>query len=756
MFRRWSHAFAAGLLLAAFARSDLRAQTRRALLIGINHYPAPPGADTAGWVGPSGRARVPDLDGAVNDVAAMQDLLRARFGFEAAHLRSLTDSAATHDAILAAIEQLIAEAQTGDVVVFFYAGHGSERRNSLSARATKVDQTIVPVGANAGGFDIRDKELARAFNRLLAKGVTLTLIFDSCHSGAITRGIPVTAKERWAAMDPRDVRDPETPPAPEDHGALVLSSAQDFQTAAETKDDAGAAHGVFTSALLAVLRSAPPSEPATRVFQRVKAIMQSGGRTQEPVLGGTPDRIRQPLLGGAQAGEGRTTVSVLRYGAPGEVELQGGIAIGVRERAELVPYGRVLVAPLRLRVTAVSGLSSATAQVVEGTRDSIRPGDLFEIDKWAPPPAAGLRVWLPPATDAAALARLVPELAILQRSTAVQWVDDPTDLSGDSVPLVIVAPRSTEWTVEIAGRSVAQLASFSAKAVLAALPRGPRPRLFVSLPVSRDVASRLDLGGGTRNDLAQIVPERSLAHYLLVGRFYEGHIEYAWVRPNASRDMALQSTLPIRTDWVAPASGHADSVVVATLVDQALRLARIRSWLEMETPPGGAFPYHLAFKDLATGRLFTDGPMVDGQTYGMALVADAPQSISLARRRVYVFVINTKGESVLLFPVSNVLNLVPYEPDSTARYPAQIQIGPAQAISVGPPLGMDTYVLLTSDQVVPVDALQWSGVRTRGAGVESPLAGLLFDATTATRSATPPVPQNWSIERLPILSVSKP
>jgi hypothetical protein len=123
---------------------------------------------------------------------------------------------------------------------------------------------------------------------------------------------------------------------------------------------------------------------------------------------------------------------------------------------------------------------------------------------------------------------------------------------------------------------------------------------------------------------------------------------------------------------------------------------------------------------------------------------------------VYVFVVNTQGESVLLFPVSTVLNLLPYEPDSTARYPARIQIGPEQAITVGQPLGMDTYVLLTSDQVVPVDALQWSGVRTRAGGAETPLAALLFNASTATRSSSPVVPQNWSIERLQILSTAKP
>ena len=724
---------------------DVAAQTRRALLVGINSYErfGRPGTATA-----SGRERIHDLEGSVNDVQAVGDLLRARFGFESAHMTFLLDTAATREHILAAIRRLGDAAQPGDVVLFYYAGHGSQRRNSLSARPTKVDQTIVPVDANAGVFDVRDKELARLFGALVNKRVALTLIFDSCHSGAITRGIPVAYKERWAALDPRDAADPETPPAPEDHGALVIASAQDYETAGETPDVSGVPHGVFSSAFVSVLRAAAPDEPAARIFQQVKAIMQSQGRAQEPVLAGTTERLRQPLLGGLGA-TGQVTVAMLRPGAPGQVELQGGAAIGLRENAELVPYGRRSASgAVRLKIVKVSGLSSATAAVLEGERDSIRAGDLFTIERWAPPPAAGLRVWMPaPALDGPARAQLIDDLAQLHTAAGIEWVDDPTALPADSIPLTIArwAGGKAGWVLETTGKALKSLRGVRGKV-----------RLFVFVPPSPQLAAGLVLGRGTRNDLVDVVDDRADADYLLVGRAQGdgGRIAYAWMRPNASQEMARSSTLPIRGDWVTGDAGGATA-----LVDQALRLARVRSWLEMEGPPSDSrFPYRLALRSAATGELKTEGPVFAGEWYGLVLQADpARLTAALEPRRVYVFGIASNGESVLLFPPSNsnVLNRVPYAPGPDGTWPATIPLGSDSLFDIREPLGMDTYILLTSDEVVPPEALTWQGVRTRSAGA-SPLASLLFSASSATRAPGPAVPLNWSIQRLSILSAAKP
>ena len=750
-FRPGRAALVCAALLGLAIAHPVSAQTRRALIIGINDYPRLTSDSALARIG---RDHIPALQGSVNDAIAMRDLLTARFGFDAGHIALLLDTAATRAAILAAIHRLTADAQPGDVVFFFYAGHGSQRYNSLTARPTKLDQTIVPADANEGVFDIRDKELAGLFDALIDKHVILTLIFDSCHSGAITRGIAVVYRERWAAMDPRDAADPSAPKPPEDQGALVMSSAQDYQTAGEGKDETDVSHGVFSSALLTVLRTTPPDEPASRVFQRVKAMMQSTGRPQEPVLAGTAQRLSQPIFGGAGGSAGTTTVAVLRAGAPGEVELQGGTALGLRENTELVRFGRPSGDRARLRITKVSGLSRSTAQVIEGERDSLRPGDLFVVDKWAAPPAAGLRVWLPAPLDGPARAQIITALAPLRTTPGIEWIEDPSALAVDSTPLAVVQWQASGWTVETSGKVLARIAGpLTATAVQNALRRQQKKvRLFVYVPPSRQLIAHLDLGSGTHNDLVAIVPSRADADYLLVGRLHDAGMQYAWMRPNASAEMALKSTLPSRTTWVV------DSGAPAALVEQALRLAKVRSWLEMTGPPADRrFPYRLELRNSTTGALRTEGPVYDGDWYGLVLRADSAQVTPLLEpRRVYVFGITTDGSGVLLFPLSNVLNRVPYAPTENGSWPTEIRLGQDSLFPIGTPFGMDTYVLLTSDEVVPTEALAWEGVRTRAPVGGSPLSTLLFSASTATRAPIPPVPVNWSIQKLSILSAPKP
>src|SRR5260370_11959953 len=127
---------------------------------------------------------IDSLDGAVHDAEAVRDLLRDRFNFNAGNIRLLEDTAATRGHIISAIEQLVTEVQPGDVVVFYFAGHGSQRVNSGS-RPTGYDQTIVPADANTGVFDIRNKELARLFGPLVKKSVTRPLLVPSSHRCAI-------------------------------------------------------------------------------------------------------------------------------------------------------------------------------------------------------------------------------------------------------------------------------------------------------------------------------------------------------------------------------------------------------------------------------------------------------------------------------------------------------------------------------------------------------------------------------------------
>ena len=242
------------------------------------------------------------------------------------------------------------------------------------------------------------------------------------------------------------------------------------------------------------------------------------------------------------------------------------------------------------------------------------------------------------------------------------------------------------------------------------------------------------------------------AQYLLVGRIAAGGLEYAWVLPNTTQEALQNSALPVRTDWVAT-SGR-DSVAGPQLDDLALRIAKLRAWLRLESPPDdGRFPYRLALKNTRTGALLTEGPVHDGEGYGLVIRADSASihPSRVEKRRVYVFAIDSHGSGVLLYPQSDVLNRFPLEqPDG--KYPAEIALGDAQLFTISAPFGVDTYILLTTDEAISTDALAWEGVRTRGAGV-SALTTLLSNTGAATRGPQPTTPAHWSIERLTIKSV---
>ena len=163
--------------------------------------------------------------------------------------------------------------------------------NSLTAEEDKQDETTVPADSYKGTMDIRDKEYARAFMKVIEKGAVLTAVFDSCHSGSIARGLPMARRMRKLPPVDVDVAEPPDPgPRPEDRGALILSAAQDFQLAVETHDEDGAVHGLFTWAFAKVLRSVAVNESADRVFLRIRAMMQAGDTPQEPSIAGTVER----------------------------------------------------------------------------------------------------------------------------------------------------------------------------------------------------------------------------------------------------------------------------------------------------------------------------------------------------------------------------------------------------------------------------------------------------------------------------------
>src|SRR6185436_19494098 len=243
-----------------------------------------------------------------------------------------------------------------------------------------------------GALDIRDKELARLFLEALRKGVTLTTIFDSCHSGSIGRGYPVEEKSRMVPFIEADVaEEPGFKEPPGKVGALILSASQDNEEAKERRYE-GAWRGNFSWALISVLNQPSVSldEPAEQIFQRVTSFMKGEGVSHQPVLEGNLERRKGPLFGKSTGkASGGPTASLVRVRDKVVAELQGGQAMGLSKGSEL----KKLTAdagekPVRLRVTEVKGLDSSDAMVIEGNAATLKQGDLFVVDRWAAPERA--------------------------------------------------------------------------------------------------------------------------------------------------------------------------------------------------------------------------------------------------------------------------------------------------------------------------------------------------------------------------------
>ena len=105
--------------------------------------------------------------------------------------------------------------------------------------------------------------------------------------------------------------------------------------------------------------------------------------------------------------------------------------------------------------------------------------------------------------------------------------------------------------------------------------------------------------------------------------------------------------------------------------------------------------------------------------------------------------------------------MVPYDP-TDANHPT-----PPQKIPLGNPLnptmftvtnpyGVDTFLLLTSSEAIPIPSvLDSDGVRTRGVAESNPLQELLGNMGARTRGVEMGVPTDWSIQKLPIKSQAK-
>jgi hypothetical protein len=162
--------------------------TKRALCVGVNTYPNPQ----------------LELKGCVNDAKGWAALLHEHYDFTTSDITVLRDKRATKAKVMAALDAMLADARRGDVLVFTNSSHGTYRADE-SGDESLYDEALCP-------YDCEDELIIDDEHRerfaAIPKGVRLTVIADSCHSGSGTRDpddllTPDQRRKRYC--DPREI-----------------------------------------------------------------------------------------------------------------------------------------------------------------------------------------------------------------------------------------------------------------------------------------------------------------------------------------------------------------------------------------------------------------------------------------------------------------------------------------------------------------------------------------------------------------------
>jgi metacaspase-1 len=295
-------------------------QTKHALLIGVGTYPK----------NDSLRGKWKDLS-SMNDLKIIENMLLDQ-KFEASNIVKLKNEQATVENVVKEFDKLIEKIQPGDIVFFHYSGHGqqisdidptkhkqySKLKHVKADEEDGYDEALVLYNAPVNyvsGYDFShhliDDQIEYYQNKIqerIGKNGHLIMIFDSCHSGSITRGVDdaqVYRSESKKCLDPSIEVVKQTKISKEDNsnkGVLVeFKGCKDDQRNLEIQKGLQGAdlnYGSLSYALYQTLRELK-KEKATyqEVFDIVYAKIYANSKgTQEAVL---DTKFRDNLFFGA-------------------------------------------------------------------------------------------------------------------------------------------------------------------------------------------------------------------------------------------------------------------------------------------------------------------------------------------------------------------------------------------------------------------------------------------------------------------------
>lgn len=253
---------------------------KKALCVGINDYPF------------EGN----DLKGCVNDAKGWAGILTGHFGFAEADIKLLLDEQATKEAMLSSLEEMIANGEPGDTLVFTNSSHGTYLIDESGDEQDKYDEAICPYDCKENL--IVDDELREILNKL-KPDVSFYMISDSCHSGNVHKALvvdtpdhrrvrflnpsligkasllnPFKAKPRGSKIS-RNVRVQD----------LLLSGCKSIEYSYDAMID-GDYHGAMTYYALKAAREAGYQLTFKELHKKINEYLKASGYPQHPQLEG--------------------------------------------------------------------------------------------------------------------------------------------------------------------------------------------------------------------------------------------------------------------------------------------------------------------------------------------------------------------------------------------------------------------------------------------------------------------------------------
>jgi len=240
---------------------------KRALLIGINY-------DNDASL---------KLNGCVNDVFAMSNMLIDVYGYSKSNIIIMHDSASPNlvpnrTNILRELTTIIANSQNSSEIWIHYSGHGTYIRDSNGDETDRNDEAIVPCDVNNTG-PIIDDQLLTIFSQ--SKCLTY-LIFDCCHSGSIC---DLQWRFEYVPTKRNYLRFNESKRLLPNPNIIMISGCRDNQTSADAYNiETKMAMGAMTNALIDSIRSNNYNATLLKIYADMCGWLKNKGHTQFPCL----------------------------------------------------------------------------------------------------------------------------------------------------------------------------------------------------------------------------------------------------------------------------------------------------------------------------------------------------------------------------------------------------------------------------------------------------------------------------------------